>query len=155
MLLGTYFETNDGSLPEIEIHFSQFDQSRAAFELLFSAGAVDATVGGATLWSIRAASELPFSGKDASPSVLAGEVEPFHVVLAGIKLANTEIPNLGVFYDPLSLTLDYRMGPSWGEPQVLSLIFLLKKFVELGGTIEVPWWGTQGQIDFSAVIKNV
>lgn len=155
MTLSQYFDTNDGSLPEIEIHFSQSEITRAAFELFFTAGARDATVGGASAWSPSEASDLPFPGKDATALVIAGEVECFHVVLAGIEFANTEIPDLGVYFDPLSLTLDYRMGSSWGESQVHSFVLLLKKLVELGGTIEVPWWGAQGKIDFLSAIKNV
>ena len=153
MLLRKYFETNDGSLPEVEIRFSLPDESQAAFELFFSRGARNVTRYGGFLWSIDTQTEMPFIGQSAAALVISGIVEPFHVVLADINSSICAIPDIGLFYEPLNLTLDYRMGSDWRESQVHSFLNLLKDLSLLGGTISVPWWGEQGQQDFASALQ--
>lgn len=143
-----YFGTNDGSLPEIKVTFSDPSQVVQAFEYLFAHGAHNVTVGGGYLWHIVSQSEVPFSDAGAAALVMAGAVEPFHVVLADVDCAGNSIPDLGVFVAPDSLVINYRMGPAWGEPEIESLLALLRQFSALGGAVSVPWWGTDGESAF-------
>lgn len=145
MQLLRYFETDDGSLPEIEVEFSDPSCVLQAFELLFACGAQNVTAGGGFLWHISAQSETPFSGSNAVALMLTGVVEPFHVVLGDINCGGEVIPDLGMFVDSFGLTLDYRMGPSWGKSQVESLCALLRRLQDLGWAITVPWWGSEGR----------
>ena len=149
MRLRRYFETDDGSLPEIEFEFESPEKIVQAFERFFCLGAVDATAnGGCKLWNIRENKEIPFSGPQASRLLQGGEIEPFHIVLSGISLGGTSIPELGVELYPAGMTIDYRMGPEWGEAQIRAIAILLRDLEGIGGKISVPWWGEDGNHDF-------
>ena len=60
MSLLRYFDTDDGSLPEILVAFADPTQVTRAFAHLFSCGARDVSVGGARLWLTASQSEHPF-----------------------------------------------------------------------------------------------
>ena len=153
MELLQYFDTDDGSLPEIEVTFADPSQVVQAFEYLFACGARNVTVGGGYLWQIASQTEVRFSGPGAAALVIAGTAEPFHIVLAGVSCAGHSIPDLGVFVDPDSLVLDYRMGPAWGEPEIQSLLALFRQFSTLGGAVSVPWWGADGESAFLNALR--
>lgn len=155
MELLQYFDTNDGSLPEVEVAFSDPSQMVQAFRCLFDCGARNVTVNGGYLWEIESQSEIPFSGPAAAALVMARAVEPFHVVLADVNCGGSSIPDLGVFVDSNSLILDYRMGPDWGKPEIQSLLALLRQFSALGGVVSVSWWGADGGAAFLDALGTV
>ncbi|MEJ1098497.1 MULTISPECIES: hypothetical protein [unclassified Pseudoxanthomonas] len=126
------------------------DPSRVirAFEHLFACGARNVSVGGGNLWLTASQSEKSFSGAGDATLVISGAADSFHVVLAGVTCSGSSIPDLGVFVDPDSLTLDYRMGSSWGEPEIQSLLALLRQLMDLGGVVTIPWWGADGERTF-------
>jgi hypothetical protein len=148
MGLFRYFDTDDGSLPEITLTFADPSQVTRAFEHLFACGARNVSVGGGSLWLTASQSETPFSGASDAALVISGAADSFHVVLAGVICSGSSIPDLGVFVDTDSLTLDYRMGSSWGEPEVQSLLTLLRQLRDFGGVVTVPWWGADGERAF-------
>jgi hypothetical protein len=143
-----YFDTDDGSLPEITVTFADPSRVTQAFEHLFSSGARNVSVGGGSLWLTASQSERPFTGASDAALVISGAAESFHVVLAGVTCSGCSIPDLGVFVDPDSLTLDYRMGSPWGEREIQSLLALLRQLRALGGVVTVPWWGADGELAF-------
>ena len=152
MNLSRYFETDDGSLPEIEVTFSDLSQVSAAFGHLFACGARNVTPGGSQLWIRAAQAERPFAGPDDAALVSFGTADPFHVVLGSVTGAGSPIPDLGVFVFTNSLTLDYRMGPGWGACEIQSFLSLLLELQTLGGVVSAPWWGAEGGRDFQAAL---
>jgi hypothetical protein len=40
------------------------------------------------------------------------------------------------------------MGPHWDKSQIDALIALLRQLQDMGGSILVPWWGTDGEREF-------
>jgi hypothetical protein len=148
-----YFDTDDGSLPEIEIAFATTDALKAAFRDLFTLGAIDSSKGEKRLWMTREERELPFTGAGDVELMVSGTVDAFHVVLEAIEFAGTRLPQLGFWVDPNRLTVDYRMG-EWNERQISSLLGLLCRLRDHGGRISVPWWGEDGEAGFLAAIAS-
>lgn len=142
MELLRYFATNDGSLPEIEVAFDEPALSARAFHELFRLHATDVTRGGGKIWVLDRACERLFEGPTDADLVILGKVQPFHVVLGEIQVATIRLPELGVFFDISGLTIDYRMGPEWGERHITAFAKLLRRFKEFGATISTPWWGS-------------
>lgn len=150
MDLSRYFENDDGSLPEIEVEFSSAEALQRAFSYLFDLGAENIAVNGSYLWLRKERREEPFSGPKDATLVIDGKADSFHVVLGSIKIDSQQLPALGVFVDPSSLVIDYRMGPDWSRSKVGALLNLLKALIALGGNVSVARsWGTDGQGDFS------
>jgi hypothetical protein len=125
-----------------------------AFQRLFLSGAENVTVGGCHIWLTALQQEMPFSGADDALLVATGDAEAFHVVLSGVVGSEQPIPDLGVFVFTDGLTLDYRMGPAWGQPQIESLLVLLRQLRKLGGAISVPWWGSDGERSFLEALSG-
>jgi hypothetical protein len=103
------FETDDGSLPEIRVDYSN------------SAATVD---GYAELraWATRVGTDSPQfwprtrdaacavdSAPNAAALVVSGEVDAFHIVLGGLQVGGITILDLGVFVFPSRLALDARV----------------------------------------------
>jgi hypothetical protein len=118
------FDTDDGSLPDIYVlnlspagvknmwtHLSQMARSLA---------------GGGSFWHIADKQDVAVeSVPNAAELVVTGEAESFHVVLCGITVEGTVIPDLGVFVFPASIYIDYRMGQEWGPSQLVAFFNLL------------------------------
>ena len=153
-MLTRYFACDDGSLPEIEVVFAQAGAVIPAFGRLFELGANDVTRPSARVWQKALDVERAFEGPVDATRVVAGEIDPFHLVLADIHLDAVALPDLGVLVRPNALTLDYRMGGHWGEVEVSSLIRLLRLLQDAGATIRVPWWGSQAEEAFLSAIGS-
>lgn len=154
MDLSRYFETNDGSLPEIEVTFSEPSRMPLAFQHLYDRGAQNLTADGGHLWLTGPQTEAPFLGPESASIVVSGAAEAFHVVLGGIAGSDRRIPDLGVFVFPDTLAFDYRMGSDWGPQEIQSLLELLRQLCALGGVVSVPWWGVEGERDFLAALTD-
>ncbi|MHC3750865.1 hypothetical protein ACYKDZ_18505 [Stutzerimonas stutzeri] len=116
MKLLRYFVTDDGSLPQLEVRYSNPNKVSKAFEFLFANNARDVTAGGG--------------------------------------IANCTLPDLGVLVMPSSLNIDYRMGSAWGASEVNALPILLKELCGLGGTLVAPWWGAEGEHEFTEALRR-
>jgi hypothetical protein len=152
MELSEYFVTDDGSLPEVQVAFSDPALVPLTFKHLYDRGARNVTINGGYLWIKASDSEKPFSGYEDALLVASGEAEPFHVVLGGIIGSDSPVPDLGVFVFTESLDFDYRMGSAWGQGEIQSFVKLLRQLRELGGHVSVPWWGADGEQDFLAAL---
>jgi len=148
MNLLSYFGPDDGSLPEIEVTFSDSSRMSLAFQHLYDRGAQNVTANGGYLWLTESQTEAPFSGPESASLVVSGAAEAFHIVLGGIAGSDQTIPDLGVFVFPDTLAFDYQMGADWGVQEIQSLLELLRQLCSLGGVVSVPWWGIEGERDF-------
>ncbi|WP_312319891.1 hypothetical protein [Stenotrophomonas sp.] len=147
-----YFSENEGSLPEVEVAFRESALIPKAFALLFSRGGVVASEGEPTLWMRDTKEDVAFTGPECADLVIGETADPFHVLLGGICVEGTRIPDLGVFVHQGGLILDYRMGQEWGLDQISALMTLLNQFRDMDGTVSVPWWGVQGEAAFLATL---
>jgi len=154
MALGKYFEIDDGSLPEVEVTFDDRSRLAMAFRHFHDCGGVDVTLGQKLVWSTRTHCERAYAGPADAALVASGELDPFHVVLRGVRGDSHPIPDLGVFVFSTSLTIDYRMGAEWGSHEVTSFVRLLRQLAKLGGTMAVPWWGAEGESDFAEAMRR-
>ncbi|MGY2337679.1 hypothetical protein ACW9HW_00315 [Pseudomonas sp. SDO5532_S415] len=148
-----YFTTNDGSLPEVEVTYSDSSLVPQAFQYLFDHGAKNVTVDGGYLWIKASQSGKPFSGPQDALLVSSGAAEAFHIILGGLYITRVQIPDLGIYVTTNSLTLDYRMGAQWGQDQIYSLLELLRQLRNIGGVVSIPWWGAEGEHDFLAALE--
>jgi len=153
MLIECYFMEDDGSLPEVEVQFSEPSAVVRAFTYLFTCGARNITVGGPRIWVKATKAEREFAGSQDSEQVISGVVEPFHVVLGSINFCGVILPDIGVWIDPSSLTLDYRMGSEWGQAEIQAFFNLLRQLKQMGASISVPWWGAKGELAFRQAVS--
>ncbi|WP_367616946.1 hypothetical protein [Pseudomonas peradeniyensis] len=143
--LAGYFSHDDGSLPEIELHFARSADMPSAFARLFTLGA---RVDCGSLWDKASGRETPFTGPQDASRVSDGVVDPFHVLAKGIDIDGQPLPDLGVMVCEHGLTLDYRMGPDWDAPRIDALLSLLRQLRQQGGQVRIPWWQADGEQDF-------
>jgi hypothetical protein len=124
------FDTDDGSLPDISILNLTPQGVVSMWRFLREKAARSA--GEVSFWDRAKQESVPIeSVLNAAELVVSGEAESFHVVLQGITLRDTVIPDLGVFVFPDALYLDYRMGPQWSEAEVAALFELLHQLRKL------------------------
>lgn len=130
------FETDDGSLPDIEIDNLSGEEVISGYEFVRNSAESLATLN-PYYWSTTQNREIPIKFAD-NPSihVVSGEAESFHLCFDGIKSPmGKTIPTLGLFVFPDGLNFDYRMGSDWNLEAVQGLFEFLdalsKKFKEM------------------------
>jgi hypothetical protein len=123
--VGGCFDTDDGSLPGIEVSNLSPAGVSAVYAMLRQRSRL---VGNPPeFWSrTQEASVLVDSVPNAAALVAAGEAEAFHHCIAGVVAGGVELPVLGVFVWPNVIELDYRMGREWGPAQVAGFFELLR-----------------------------
>lgn len=130
------FDSNDGSLPEIDIE----NVSPAGLARMWTYLRTIASdyAGDAWFWDKRNDRQ---TGLDSVPNpaalVVAGEAEIFHTVLQGITFFGTVIPNLGVFVFQDAISLDYRMGGDWNAAKVSALFELLRQLQRIDSNAQI------------------
>ncbi|MEM9382642.1 MAG: hypothetical protein AAGB93_22000 [Planctomycetota bacterium] len=144
------FERDDGSLPEIELTGLGGAALPDAFASIWRRGR-DATAGGASYFDQGEGRDRPIaSAEDAAHAaalVHRGDAESVHVVVGDLAAGGSSLPDLGVFVHPDGLTLDFRMGPAWGPPQVDALFTLLLRVAESAPDMEVRVPAAGGAFD--------
>ncbi|MBX7105944.1 MAG: hypothetical protein K1X57_17815 [Gemmataceae bacterium] len=122
---GVCFDTDDGSLPGIEVDKLSPAGVSAVYAMLRRRSRL---VGDPPeFWSRTHEGSVPVdSVPDAAGLVAAGEAEAFHLCIGGVVAGGVELPVLGVFVWPGCVELDYRMGREWGPAQVAGFFALLR-----------------------------
>lgn len=129
------FDTDDGALYQIRLTGLEEAGVVAGFEFVRSRSAVTPD---ALFWHTGLERDERVAGyPDAARLVARGVAEPFHVLAPGLEFVGAVIPDLGVYVWPDELTLDYRMGPEWGRPQLIALFELLRQLAAAGGRVEL------------------
>jgi hypothetical protein len=119
------FDTDDGSLPTVRVTELSGAGVVAVVDFLRSRAAVQA---GAIFWHrARNRDERFDDHPDAAALVARGQADEFHFLASRLSFRGVVLPDLGVSVRPDEITLDYRMGKEWGEPQVLALFELLRQ----------------------------
>jgi hypothetical protein len=89
-------------------------------------------------WDNTAASEVPLADLGlAAEGIVAGNLDPVHVLMRAWGSGRGVVPDLGVFVGPDELTLDYRMGPGWTPASVAALFDLLGQLSNLDPEMKV------------------
>lgn len=123
------FEPDDGSLPDIFVQGLSSEQVVLVYEWVLSQCAIE---GEPTLWSLAVGRDLPIREVAYPARAFArGEVESFRHCLAGLVIATVELPTLSISVESAGVSFDYRMGPEWGEPEVLALFEFLRLLRQL------------------------
>lgn len=123
--LGWLFDTDDGALYDIRLTGLDETGVAAAFDFVRSRATISPD---ALFWHTGMERERRVAEyADAARLVARGLAEPFHVLASGLQFAGAVLPDLGMFVWPDEVTLDYRMGPEWGRPQLLALFELLRQ----------------------------
>jgi hypothetical protein len=118
------FDTDDGSLPGIEVSNLSQSEVAAIFAMLRSRSHIDSDV--PNFWSIIEAVSKPVdSVPNAAALVASGQAEAFHMIVGGIVANGVPLPPIGIFVWPDTIELDYRMGCGWGSSQVVGFFELL------------------------------
>ncbi len=132
------FDTDDGSLPGIEVSKLSPAGVSAIYAMLRRRSRLcgDAP----EFWSrTKEASVQVDSVPDAAGLVATGESEAFHHCVEGLVAGGVELPVLGIFVWPDIVELDYRMGREWGPGQVAGFFELLRDCCALDtGAVIVP-----------------
>ncbi|MEO1743552.1 MAG: hypothetical protein AAFR99_17290 [Cyanobacteria bacterium J06629_9] len=125
------FDTNDGSLPEIHVNYTNAEATVEGYALIRQRASRVVTES-PYFWSKIYSKEMPLdSVENAARLVVSEEAECFHVVFGGIRYENFTIPDLRVYVFTDQLALDYRMGDEWGPGELNALFLLLAKLVHL------------------------
>ena len=122
------FETDDGSLPEFVVTGLEPTALVVGYSRLSAGAHVVTSAPTVHRRSVGADVSLQ-SVDDPARLVVLGELEPFHVVLGGIKARDIALPDIGVGVFPEELILDYRMGPEWTPEAVEGFLHLLAELV--------------------------
>ena len=123
------FDLDDGALYDIRLTGLDAAGVATAFDFLRSRARVNLD---APFWHRGLDREEPLEAyPNPARLVAAQEADPFHWLTQGLSFGGVTVPDLGVFVWPDEVTLDYRKGPEWSEPQVLALFELLRQLVSL------------------------
>jgi hypothetical protein len=123
------FGTDDGSLPEVRINYSDPEATSAGYALLRTRARM-VSPENQLFCSITEDTAQPLdSVPNAAALVVTGEADPFHVVFGGIECNGVTIPDLGVFVFQDQLALDYRMGAAWGPAELQAFFQLLCELI--------------------------
>lgn len=132
------FDTDDGSLPDIELNNLTAEEIENIYAYLRLNSKIVSC--GAYFWSITTQEEVPVdSVENAASLVVRGEAEGFHILVGGLTFGETVIPDLGIFVFKDSISLDYRMGQEWGSAEVDALFALFSKIREIAPLVEIEY----------------
>lgn len=130
--VGKCFDTDDGSLPGVEVADLSPDGVAAVYAMLRGRSRLTSESVSVEFWSRTREESLSVdSVPNAAALVAAGEAEVFHFGIEGLVSAGVELLVLGVFVWPDSVKLDYRMGREWGPAPVVGFFGLLLDCCEL------------------------
>jgi hypothetical protein len=114
------FETDDGSLPSIEVQNLTSHEVADLYSLIRSGSHVVSQ--DSSFWDEREARDRPLDDvPNAALLVSTGQASPFHFAIEGARGCGIAIPVLGVHVFQEAIAFDYRMGADWGEQQVFAL----------------------------------
>jgi hypothetical protein len=136
-LLHDLFDTDDGSLPEIELTNLNSSQISKIYLFLVSLGK-EIKPKGITFWDNELNQARSIDSVE-NPATLITEyrASPFHIVISSITLDEITIPDLGVFIFQESISMDYRKGTLWTPDKLYALLELLCQIKNLAPEVNI------------------
>ncbi len=129
--LHEFFDTDDGSLPEVHMNYSDPHAVVRGFALLQDRS-LETMHEDQRFWSKADEEALPVNSvPNAAALVVSGEAEAFHVVMDDIRCGDVTLPDLGVFVFDDQICLDFRMGAHWGPVELGGFFGLLADLAAL------------------------
>lgn len=125
------FDTDDGSLPEIEVWFTRPESIPAAYGLIQKHAGCVITRAPTIQLDGEPEERLLESVLNPAALVAAGRAHEFHLVFGGVERDGVPIPDLGVFVYHRTVCLDYRMGSEWTARSLRALFALLFDLAQL------------------------
>jgi hypothetical protein len=130
------FDTDDGSLPDIEINNLSGEEVVNIYAYLRAQS--ELTSNEQYFWSKTENKDVQVdSVANAALLVVSGEAEAFHIVVRGLAFGGAGIPDLGIFVFEDSISLDYRMGPEWGPAELNALFLCFCKILKIAPLAQV------------------
>jgi len=124
--LKTYFERDDGFLPEISVCGYKPQEIVSVFNHLVSLSSPSSLE--SELWHIPTESDVKINQFPCAAEVmLKGEAESFHMLLKELKFEGVTLPDLGAFIFKDEITLDYRRGSEWTDQVIRTFLVLISK----------------------------
>jgi diaminohydroxyphosphoribosylaminopyrimidine deaminase/5-amino-6-(5-phosphoribosylamino)uracil reductase len=135
--LHSWFDTDDGSLPEFEIKNVSPAGLAKMFEFLRERGTIRPD---SHFWNDeRCREELVLDQPELAKMVVSGVAVPPHF-LVSIRVLDEDLPELGARLWPDGLSLNYRMGDEWNQPKVLAFFELLSTLCDLDADAVLAKW---------------
>ena len=126
--LKTYFDLDDGFLPEVSVEGYNPAEIVSTFNQLVSISSPSSLE--SELWHIPTESNVKLSQFACAAEVmLRGEAETFHMLLKQPTFEGITLPDLGAFIFKNEIILDYRRGPEWTEQVVNAFLRLISKLM--------------------------
>ncbi len=115
-----FFETDDGSLPDIQLENLTNDQLVSIYETVIRLCSI---VGEPTVWSKIDEKEIPLR-EVAKPAndCLSGRIEMFRHGLADLRIDGIRLQLLNICVEKGYISFDYSMGSEW-NPQTVAALF--------------------------------
>jgi hypothetical protein len=130
------FDTDDGSLPEIQIRNLASDEVIAIFDYLQNA--CHQLAKSASFWSIEDQEDKPINSvPNAAALVTQGRAEAFHVLCQELNYGGEVIPDIGVFVFDDQINLDYRMGAEWNAGKLKALFEILQEIIRIAPAAKI------------------
>jgi hypothetical protein len=130
------FDTNDGSLPDIEINNLSGKEVADVYVYLRSRSRLSSKQ--QYFWSVTEDKSVSVNSVvNAAELVVTGEASVFHIVVQGLTFGGATIPDLGIFIFTDSIGLDYRMGPEWGAAELNALFLCFCEILKIAPSAEI------------------
>ena len=124
--LKTYFDPDDGFLPEVSVAGYKPEEIVSIYERLVSISSPSSLE--SELWHIPSESNVKLSQfLCAAEVMLKGEAESFHMLLKELIFEGVILPDLGAFIFKDEITLDYRRGSEWPDQVIRLFTNLISK----------------------------
>ncbi len=137
--VSSYFETDDGSLPEIalgNLHDRGRDNVFAVLASYFEMMNIEATY----VDKKNSLVESAHFSHSLLRRLEAAEIKRVQFVANELKVQGIQLPDLGILILPDEVILDYRMGSDWTPKTVFSFFSFLKELrsVAPDSTLYIP-----------------
>lgn len=134
--LKTYFDTDDGYLPDVSVSGYDSKEVPQVFNRLINMSSPSSLE--SELWHLPTEANVKLSNFDcAAELVVRGEAEPFHMMLKKPMYLGVELPDLGAFIFQENITLDYRRGPEWSYRILATFLTFINTVMLLKPSITV------------------
>ncbi len=134
--LKTYFDKDDGFLPEIAFEGYRASEVASIYKNLYKLS--DPSSLDSALWHIPSKSDMKLNQFLCAVKVMQnGDAEPFHMLFVKPTYEGIVLPNLGAYISSNEIILDYRRGVEWSEDKINILMKLINNVMRTRSDIVV------------------